>query len=764
MKKLATIFIVLMMIALLMIGCTTTDNGAGDTPNDNANLDNAYLDAESIVKLLLAEERLNAALLKNQGDVFEEGVQVMNNLAEKAIESISHVDDYATESATPRLQKQRQLKNLNASQDAVIFDNEHGGGKVTFDGENYFISDFVEVSNSYDTFSSTANHIAFMAEDAANLIDNIKKNVRIVDKWVLIGGFVEYYLHVGENEELLYERSSYNYKICRRYVNEEGNNVYEFLSHEYENGFVERLTYIPGLHFETARGFYSNGVFNQADHLICDNSKGYWETYWVGPHSTHVNVSYMVMKDDICYDSFYDPAIEKTNFLKIISADKTSDIFWYQGYEDSENVIFDVHFSGFNNIKGVRVNEIEYYDMGGDLGEIPLPPGTATMTIVLDNGQEINEGDTFLDGKVKIDTIRTTMTYPDYIGSFSLIIEASTVNEKLEIFKDFIHEVGLTSRHNIDNVISGVVRAFDELREITKYHVWNGLNQSSEENVRKAIDVENAKTEKFMELYTLVKEAPVIDFSDKVLVELNAHFGEVTVPSSSETVHSGLSLAIGSLTLSTSDTLLFIENQSYTISFALSSEAGLVHLEKKTGNGSALFTKGETFSVTVENVTLDIPALVDGEYKLVAYIATDDGIRSSAYTGFTFEVVDTESENKIEKSKIDVEKSSDGALILTYTTMPDVNTTLSYEGTLTYIDLYSQIAGIACEHGIPSNTNIEMLSDLENETYTPLLGNETEISSGVYRLAYNMQNGEKTIEGYIYVTLTVAPLPSAPEN
>ena len=761
MKKLATIFIVLMMITLLMIGCTTPDNSTGDTPNDNVNQDNVELDAESMVKLLLAEERLNAALLKNKGDVFEEGVKVMNTLAKKAIESINYVDDYTTESATIRLKNQRQLLNLNASQDTVIFDNEHGGGKVTFDGENYLISDFVEVSNSYDSFSSTANHIAFMAEDAANLIDNIKKNVRIVDKWVLIGGFVEYYLHVGENEEILYERSSYNYKICRRYVNEQGNNVYEFLSHEYSNGFVEKLTYIPGLHFETARGFYSNGIFNQDDHLICDNSKGYWETYWVGPHSTHVNVSYMVMKDDICYDSFYDPAIEKTNFLKIISADKTSDIFWYQGYEDSENVMFDVHFSGFNNIKGVRVNEIEYYDMGGDLGEIPLPTGASTKTIVLDNGQEINEGDTFLDGKVKIDTIRTTMTYPDYIGSFSLIIEAPTVNEKLAMFKDFIHEVGLTSRHNIDNVISGVVRAFDELREITKYHVWNGLNQSSEENVRKAIDIENKKTEKFMELYTSVKDASVIDFSDKVAVELNAHFGEVSVQSFSETVHSGLSLSIGSLTLSISDTLLFIENQGYTINFALSSESGLVHLEQKTGNGTALFTKGETFSVTIENVTMDIPVLIDGEYKMVAYIATDDGIRSSAYTPFAFEVVDTESENKIEKSRIVAEKLSGGELVLTYTTVPDVNTSLSYEGTLAYEDLYSQIAGIACEHGIPSNNNIEMLTDVENKVYTSLIGDETEITSGVYRLAYNMQNGEKTVEGYIYVTLTVStPVPT----
>ncbi len=760
MKKLATLFIVLMMIVPILIGCTTTppDNNNDDSQNNNAG-ETLPLDVESTVKLLLADERLNSALLKNQGNVFDNGIEVMQTLANKAIESIDNIDNYRTDQATVKLlnakRKQSSVKSLNATEEQVIFDNEHGGGKVTFDGENYLFSDFAEVSNSYDSFYLTANHIASMAENAASLIDGIKKNVRIVDKWVLIAHGMEYYLHVGENEEILYERSTYNYKICRRYLNEEGNNVYEFLSHEYSNGFIERLTYIPGLHFETARSFYTNGVFSQADHLICDNSKGYWETYWVGPHSTHVNVSYMVMKDDICYDSFYDPELKKINFLKIISADKTSDIFWYQGNEDYESVEFDIHFSGFNNIKGVLVNEIEAYDMGGEIGEIPVATAESTKVLILSNGQEICVGDTFLEGKVEVTAIRTSMTYPDFIGSLAVNIEAPTVGEKLAIFKEFIREVGLTSRHDIDEVISGVVRAFDELREITKYHVWNGLNQSNEENVRKAIEIENEKTLKFMELYDTIKDVSVVDFSDKVAVELNAHFAEVSVDAHSETSYSELKLSIESLTLSVSDTLLFIENQGYTIDFALSSEAGLVHLEKKTGSGTASFSQGNSFSVTIEDVTIDIPVLVDGEYKLVAYIATDDGIRSSGYTTFEFDVVDTQSENVIEKSKVVAKKESDNGLLITYTTTADVNTSLSYEGTLNYEDLYSLIAGIACEHGIPSNTGIEMLTNEETEVYTAMLGDESEITSGTYRLAYNVQNGEKMLDGYIYVTLSI---------
>ena len=203
MKKLATLFIVLMLIAPILIGCTTNtdtpntnldnnnfpDDGVTDRPNTGTN-EVFELDTQSIVKLLLAEERLNTTLLKNQGNVFDKGVEVMNTLATKAMESIDNIDNYTTTTSTvTTLNTSNKLSSAsihNASDEQVIFDNAYGGGKVTFDGENYLFSDFIEVSNSYDSFSSTAKYIAMMADDAAKLIDGIKKNVRIVDKWVLI--------------------------------------------------------------------------------------------------------------------------------------------------------------------------------------------------------------------------------------------------------------------------------------------------------------------------------------------------------------------------------------------------------------------------------------------------------------------------------------------------------------------------------------------------------------------------------------------------
>ena len=132
MKKFATLFIVLIMIVPILIGCTTTppDNNNDDSQNNNAG-ETLPLDVESTVKLLLAEERLNSALLKNQGNVFDNGIEVMNTLANKAIESIDNIDNYRTDQATVKLlnakRRQSSVTSLNASEEQVIFDNEHGG-------------------------------------------------------------------------------------------------------------------------------------------------------------------------------------------------------------------------------------------------------------------------------------------------------------------------------------------------------------------------------------------------------------------------------------------------------------------------------------------------------------------------------------------------------------------------------------------------------------------------------------------------------------
>ena len=785
MKKLISILILAGMLTATLAGCTTAsknpvipptymDPGAQPgvspsgppsvTPPENESdtkpvgqPDSPALnvDPATAIRLLLASERLNAALLKNEGDIFEQGAETMLYLAAEAEKGLTNrplpeIRPLSTHTVPPSYQL--------LSDPHTVYDGGDNGGLVTFDGENYMFSDFVEVSNSYSYFEGNARYISTMAKDAADLIDSIKKNVRVVDKWVRMDDWTRYYLHVGENEEVLYSHIHDRETVCRRYRDEEGRNVYEYYSQS--ETFYERLVYIPGAHFEVIRGFF--GEEGHEDYLIADNTKGYWEFYVVGPFPTHYNISYMVMKEDICYDSFYDPKTGSINFIKTISADKKTDILYYQGGEnDPWHSFIDLHFSGFDGIAGVRAEAdiVSMEDMGGDLGSVPTITDMERAVLVLENGKEIHIGDTFLDGKVEVYAIRTSVYYPHYTGELGIRVSGETVAEKLANVKGFIGEVGLECRRDLNSVLPGVQRAFDELSEITQYHTWNGFAQATEDGIAAAIEAEKADTAKMADMIAAVRNAEEINFADKEIVELNAHFAPATVTASEGIAQSDMTVQIQSLTLSVSDTLLFVENQPYTLGFALKGESGLIHVETSMEAQTTAYTPGESFTVSAGNVTLTLPALTDGVYTLVAYIATDDGIRSSAHVALPFNTVEEGKEITLKRSTMKVSLLTDGTIGLTYELITDLYTTMAPEESLSYQGLYEMMACFVCEYGIPSDSLIERLTDAEANTYTALTGEEEIIPSGSYRLAYNIENGEKIVNGYLHVEFTAAEVP-----
>ncbi|MBQ7364414.1 MAG: hypothetical protein IJW46_02315 [Clostridia bacterium] len=738
MKKWISILLLLAMLITAMTACSTSDN-----PPSGNTLD---VDAKTAVKLLLASERLNPAHLKSDGDIFENGSETMRTLAAMTLESINGDND-SISAMTATVQPL-----FGASASETVYDSEDSG-KVTFDGESYYFSEFQEVSNSYKTFSDTAGRIVTIAEDAAQMIDMIKKNVRVVDKWVQMhGGYESYYLHVGENEEILYRRIHDRESVCRRYRNEDGLNVYEYF--QTDNNHYDRMVYIPGMHFEMVYGFLADAY--SMNYMIADRSKGYWESYWVGPHPTHYNVSYMVMKDDVCYDSFYNPKEGKINFLKIISADKNTDLFYYMGAQDDDLVIIDLQLCGFDGYSGIEVDKeaVQYTEVGGEIGWVYLPNDMTNARLLLKNGKTVKENDTFADGKASVNALRVSFFYPQYTSEISLRIRANTTEEKLAILEEFLAETGLTCRRDLDTVLPGVDRAFDELAEITQYHTWNGYAQATEEGIAAAIRVEEADTEAFRAMLDTVRDAEVIDIADEDAMELNMHFAPVTAAKGASLAHTGMTLKINTLTLSTSDTLLFVENEAYTVGFALSGEDGLVHLKAENA-AETVYTKADSFSLTVNDLTLALPDLTEGSFTLVAYIATQDGIRSSATTALSVEDIDT-ANVVLTHSHMTASKGENGAFVLSYEPITDHHITLTNTTPIGYAEFYQMLASYVCDYGIPSDHTIELLSDEATNTYTPLTGNETVIESGSYRLAYNSKNGKTTVNGYLYVSFTAA--------
>ena len=805
MKKIISILLVMIMLVTLLAGCgddettlppvipddgstssssSSSSSGQGNIVNTNTLPEG--MTGEDLAKILLANERLNSHLLDTDGDIFEDGAEVFRNLAAMTRESMkSTVKSLGAVS----LVNHRLAPTFMAEQ---IIEGDYIG-KVTIveegDRVKYRWSDFDETNNSLGAFVSTTTSIINNAQNAADLIDYIKKNIRVVDKW--IGDEQsKYLLHVEENSETLYQKLDDTIRICQRYKNEDGVDVYQM----YE-GFGEgsriRMTYIPGLRYELTiehAGFH--------DYFVADNSKGYWETYTVGKMTSHYNVSCFIMKDGLSYDSFYDPKSGEIVFLKVMSADKKTDIFNIQNFGSNTifdiggeektiyNASIDIKFSGFDGIKYVEMDTTPDRVKNGDADPDADESGKYDVfissnvdyniyhlasyggpTLNLTNGKVIKAEEKYIDDKLRVETIRVGFTGIDgYIGELAVRIEADTEHEIYDVLKEFLDELGLECRRDLDETIDGIHIALDELKGFTKYYKWNGVCVKDEEGIGKAIEIETQRIEEIAALYLDVKDAEFISLNDAVKLELNMSFPSVTVNKIGTSSVSNMEFTIGEMSLTIDDTLLYVEDEPYHIEFALvdiEAKSGLVHLEV-LNNTSVKYADEDKFTVNVKEATFVAPVLQPGNYTVVAYIATDNGVRSSAYTPVTFDTVGEE-ELGVEGISYKASKGENGECIISYIQIEDIYKDYVGDKVLDYASFYEIVAELTYEYGTPSTDLIEIGTVGEEETtYAALTGEETELASGIYRMKYTISNGVNSVSGYVYITFEafVPPAPS----
>ncbi len=714
----------LLMATLLLLTSLTGCSGGGSTPTK--------IDGMTAIKLLLAEERLDAAELKSRTDLLENDVQVMHSLANKAVANlgICRLDTGAS-----------IMRMATVAKTSTVLKGDYIG-QVEIDGDTFAWSGFEESNNSYEYFKNITDNIVSSANAAADMIDFVKKNIRVVDKWVDMKNGQKYYLHVGENEELLCEEDSANdhLQVFRRYKDAQGRDVYELYRRQEQN--EERMTYVPGVRYELSMLFEDDSQY-----FVADNEKGYWENYIVGAMPEHYNVSYFIMKDDICYDCFYDPKTQLQTMLKVMSSDKATDILQFQ--DEVEISAVTVQFSGFDGIRCVTApaDAVSY-----QTGEYANLDNCEKATVHLNNGKTVQAWDTYMDGKVEVVGVNVGYGVEGYTGFIDLRIRGTSTDVRLELLKSFLNEVGLTCRRNIHAVIAGIDRAYTELKSVTAHYRWNNESVTDEAGIERAIAAEQKRIAAMDGLYTALADVEVLDFEDTETLELNIRFAPITEQVADGAVLADAVVTTGALSLTVTDTTLFVEEEPYKVLFALQAKdekGSLIHME--ADHTDTVSYAGETsFTVNTAGATFALPALAPGAYTVVAYIATADGIRASAPTAVSFASV-AEQPAVLGATSAAAVRESDGTVTVTYTETTDVALEWTSDTALNYAAFYERMAALVFEHGIPAADKPEMLV---GEAYAPLTGDEAVMADGVYRMAYTLQNGEATTAGYVYVTYT----------
>lgn len=713
MKKLVCVLLLLALVLSTLIGC------GGTAPV-----------GKEAAKLLLASERLDAGLLRKKGDIFEDGAKVMRALADKAMANLNVRHENSEAQMTPLAAFTNTSTTLKGN---YI-------GTVEIDGDTFIWRDFEENNNSYDYFQNLTGIIVSTAKTGAELIDDVKKNVRVVDKWVDVGWGTQYFLHVDEVSETLLERNEKRgvLRICRRAKTADGKDVYELFQKE---ELVEnRMTYIPGERYELS--MHNDHGDGSRDYFVADHSKGYWETYVVGAMPDHYNVSYFVMKNDICYDAFYDPKTASIPLLKIMSADRATDILSVSDWGWCTDV--SLKFSGFDGIDRVEAaaEDVEYRK--GEYANLTSPD---RGRVILTNGNVLRYNDTFANGSTNINAIYVSFGAAGYTGEVMFNIQGETTKQRINTLKTVLNETGLRCRRNMDSVFSGIDRAYDELESIIKYYRWNGITVSDENGIAAAIDAEKARFDSMNALYVAVENEEVIDISDTGAMRKNMKFAPVSA-TAEEVSLNGHILSAASISLSVDDTLLFVENEPYTVALALADRNGanLVHLG--AGSSVTVYAGEDSFTVIASLISLSLPALADGEYTVVAYISTEDGIRSSAYIPLPFDSV-SGLPAALGTSEISAALAADRSLTVTYSTPADISVSLSSVP----MDAESFRVWIA-EQAFAFGTADGEVEAYKDGVYVALDGAVASVESGLYRIGYSVKNGDVVKDGHLYVQYT----------
>ncbi|MBE5817226.1 MAG: hypothetical protein E7315_05905 [Clostridiales bacterium] len=684
MKKIIYLFIVLAIVLSTTVGCTIEGLPKG-------------MSGTNAAKIMLAKERLNSSVLKRKGSIFDSGVEDLNNLA------------YLAES---------NLKEMFSGSGQYIMPD-------SIDDSMQDVLSFDEISNSYGYFENRTTIIVQMANSGADLIDYVKKNIRILDTWIAKGD-TEYYLSVDSESETLYSRTDFQVDMCKRYTNENGKNVYEiWIDNEIA---TNRCLYIPGERYEMIEFFK-----NDSDNLLvfaADHTKGYWQTFVASEYDSRFNVNLLAMPSALTCDILYNVDEKSVHSYQVISADRKTDIFSIDYIKDSLSSVT-IKLNGFEGVKSVGSN-----------GSINFTNG-----ISLNPSQEVNSNVTYTT------TIVSDTAYGTEAELMITVSSAETdpsriIEDKLNIIKDFVKYTGLQCKRDLNAIMKQMTQVISLGEQFKNHYLFNGYTVTSS-GLKSAFNVEKSKLNALSSKYGNIKSKEVIDYDRRENLDFLINFAPISATTFNDVNYANGSVTVGNISLTVTDTTLYVVDEPYIVNFALEvigsgTTASLIPVELNS-TAAVTYQGADTFTVSTSDIFFLLPAVATGSFRLVAYISTSDGIKASDVVPVTFTNV-TANTIRTENLTITISESN-GVLNVVSEETQTIYHELAYSADMTYSAFADQLAKIAFVYGLPDES-IEIL-DEETGTYSAVPSNTTSILSGTYRIEYTYNEGNSA--DYVYV-------------
>ena len=617
-------------------------------------------------------------------------------------------------------------------------------------------SDFSNECNAYSFFESYFINIEDSASQFATLIDEVKANCGITDYWITGFGYDKVLLKVESNQEIIFVKDELGYSVCRRYTNEDADDVYEMYRKHDDGRHEERTLYIAGKRYEYASNFGTE----EGLYIVAENTRGYWNMFQVSDMYTgRCNIMNFVSTGSMAFmfDDSRDPNMPKVDeyLISFSTTDLSNDII-----RIGQNTV-EMNLSAFNGIARIEAESQHVWQ-----GEGSNHLTDAIGTLVTTSGKKIvvsyeRDPEATVQPSSIVGSFRKDANGPgkhSTTGSLILNVAGENCNELIANFKAFLSEYGISSKYDLNYITSKYSAAQEIAKNFRYVYKWNGYSIKDYDGIAAAVKVEKDRYNEFQGMYEGVKNAKKVKSTAYGTSFENWDFSKIASAQCGNVTMTDNKISVDNMTVTINNTAIFDTDEKYTVCLALAKFVD----GSETDYDNAVIMECEGADVTTfagnaitlnQTATFTLPrCAAQGNYTVVAYVATEDGIRvsemipvifskdiekSETYDGF---VIDYKVNDK-DEIRINCSSSVDR-----YIKPEDIS--VEY----TYSSVYEVLKQNAAANGyFIEGASIE-LYDTANGTATQLTSGAS-ISAGVYRMAYTALVGTTEVDGYIYLTL-----------
>lgn len=626
-------------------------------------------------------------------------------------------------------------------------------------GDTVEWTNFTVYSNLKDSYTQFTDDIDFRAEKFAAMIGKIKSEVGITERWIHSGGR-RYMLIVEESREILIEREGElnNLNVGVRYTTDDAKNVYEMYSFwetETESGDV-RLLCIPGERYEYMYQ-HSDGF---EDYFIADRSCGFWQMNRFSFGEEHAQYSLSFVKDGLGYSSFfvleYDdagrlvPSDEGVN-VEVFLPGEERDLFYAStaGNKTYFNVYMSNVQSGVASLGVYGGIDALRYELNDKVTYCTL--GMADVRVNLTNGQALNPGDrtgavTYVNSEVDY----SPEYHGDcYYGYMSFEVDETDFDTAYALLLEYFKAKGIVLTADAD-LLSVAYEHADLLRENYDLTEWYGIQLNSYDALTEAEQLLAAEYAEKVALYERVKDYEALQ--GWYVVDGSVHFETLTVGANGAPIYANGVITVTDLAATVSGTGLMETGAAYHLQIGLARRDATgaissVRTVALQANGTLQSSVYESGSLALQQTAQFIvpTALSEGEYIVVLYAATEEGIRVSEMVPVAFFSAE-EGTLKSDLMDVIVKRSEDHLFVDYRIKLQEWTTTDLAQNAYTYADIERVLLHGVLTKGYP-------VADATVQTEGgSALAIDGQYGAGTYRIKFLIPVEGVMTEAYMYCT------------